>query len=219
MTLKDALRGPGWKRKKIEKEAPTREQAKKEAPIKKIQIQFDLQHFSVGMSSPISFPGEGPRLLMQKCGLTVLLNINNPDCYEINALANSSHQMKIGYTPCDRLGILILDFKGFTFDLPFDAGIESHENIPDLTIKSEQSCVSLSIVSADSANFNKVIGIRHITMSPRVSRLVAEKIQKQAANPISIGTYDALVDQTYRKYPTTKHLIKIALAFDKAGQD
>lgn len=202
-----------------EEKVSPKEDPKAEAPIPEAPAKNDFTLICVGKPLPNPFPEEGPKLLMQQSGLSIILNINDPDDYEKNALSSSSYPIKIGYASHDRLGILLLDFKGFSFDLPFDAGIENPESIPDLTIKSNQDRILLSIISADSARSHKVIGIRHITMSPRVSRLVSEKIAKQAASPISVSAYSSLVDQIYRKFPTTKDILKSALAMDKAGND
>jgi len=220
--LGDLERCIAWawlERKKKTKDASIKESSSKDESSEDALMREGLELISVGKSLPNPFPGEGPRLLMQKSGLSVVINIHNPDQYEVNALSKSSHPMKIGYASYDRLGILILDFTDFSFDLPFDAGIENAVNIPDLTIKTEKERISILVISADSLRSHKVIGIRGITMSPRVSRLVADKIAKQASSPISRNQYGALVEEMYRKFPTIKDIKKSAIAFDKAGHD
>lgn len=180
-----------------------------------------MQNEYIGISVGNPYPSElnitGPILQFSKSGINILNIISNPDEFEINLARNTNIGIKIGYVSYGRIGLLLFDFKGFSFEVPFDAGIEKPENIPDLSLESDSSRLLLNIISVDSSNSNIVFGLRAITLSPRITRYFAKKISEQKKQPISFESYSKLVDELYLKYPTYKSIVKFALAFDKAG--
>lgn len=74
--------------------------------------------------------------------------------------------------------------------------------------------ISVILVDADTGN---VAGMRMVTMSPNFSNVLRQRLQAQKAQPFSRETYFPLVSKIYEAFPTTKHFVKAALVYEKAG--
>jgi hypothetical protein len=171
-----------------------------------------------GETFPINIDITGPRIIFSGSGFDIIFPIDNPNQYERNSF-KAGHPTKIGFAPFKRLGALIIDFKeGFAFDVPFDAGIEKPESIPSFENIDKSTRIAINIIGIDTANENKVFGIRYITLSPRVTQYFIQQISKQKSSPIDLHAYGNLINEMYTRYPDVKSIAKIALAFDKAGE-
>jgi hypothetical protein len=178
-----------------------------------------LELLALGQPYPREFHGDGPRVAFHPYGLEILFALAEPDAYEIGSF-KSGRETKIGFAKWDRLGVLLVDFgEGFSFDVPFDAGIERPENVPALDITNDLARVPFTFIGVDPANGNRIFGMRYITASPRVSRLLVKTVNAQLAVPVDPRTYASRVAELYARFPTSKCLVKIALAYDKAGSD
>jgi hypothetical protein len=178
-----------------------------------------FEKLAIGAPYPREFHGDGPRVVFHPSGLEILFAMSEPNDYEIGSF-KTARETKIGFAKWDRLGVLLVDFgEGLSVEVPFDAGIEKPENVPALDITSDFSRVPLTFIGVDPANGNKIFGMRYITASPRVSRLLVKIIKAQLAVPVDPRTYTSRVAELYARFPTTKSLEKIALAYDKAGSD
>jgi hypothetical protein len=173
----------------------------------------------LGQRYPLEFHGDGPRVVFHPSGLEILFAMSKPNEYEIGSF-KAARETKIGFAKWDRLGILLIDFgEGFSVEVPFDAGIEKPDDVPCLDITSDFARVSFTFIAVDPANDNKIFGMRYITASPRVSRLLVKVVKAQLSAPVDTRTYTSRMAELYARYPTPKSLEKIALAYDKAGID
>jgi len=171
---------------------------------------------AIGQRCPLDLP-EGGVIQLSSGGLTLFINIPDPDDFEKKAF-KSGHPLRVGLATVGRTGFLLANFgDGFMTDLPFDAGLELPENRPQFEELTAQSRIQLLIVGVDGRT-NRVFGLRLITLSPRVTAEVVKVLARQALVPVARNEHLAMVDQVYARYPNTKDLMRIALAMDKAGE-
>ena len=118
-----------------------------------------IECLAIGSQFPLELPGEGPLLRFRPSGVDILYAMPNPSAFERRAF-KSGHAMKLGIAKSDRLGALILDFgEGFSAEVPFDAGIEKPENIPDFSGATGFSRLPVVLVGIDTAD---EIGRAHV---------------------------------------------------------
>lgn len=168
--------------------------------MKKIMLGF-----AVGTKCPISLP-EGASLQFSQSGITMFVSIPKPDYYEKKAF-KAGHPVKFGVTTFNRMGFLVADFgEGFVMDMPFDAGLEKDQDIPDLTLTSPESKVLLTLVAVDRKT-NVVFGLRCITLSPSVSATLAYVVEMQRSCKTTMAEHEANICTAYAAFPSPENLL------------
>lgn len=176
-----------------------------------------FQNIAVGDQCPHSFPGEGAVLKIDSSGITLFLNLSHPVEYERDAL-KSDHPARLGVLKHGRTGFLLADFGGqFCFDAPFDVGIQHPESIPDLSRAEIGWNVVLGVVGVDASS-GRIFGIRVLTLSSHVSRVMARLIRRQSEEAVTLESNDKAILAAYRYYPSTQSMLKSAI-MGKAGFD
>lgn len=179
------------------------------------------QHFqtlAIGRQYSPAIPGEGPIILFQPNVIEIVHGLANPNPYERQCF-NANHSTRIGIARVGRLGILLFNFgAGFTCEVPFDAGIEHPESMPDLSGFTSASHITLSLVGV-ALPTQAVFGLRLLSMSRRVSQEFVNLVREQQRCRITEYELTQSVNAAFLKYPTFQSLVAIALANDKAGAD
>lgn len=177
----------------------------------------NFQSLAVGAVSPTTFPKEGVFVHFAPSGITLYLNLMNPDEYEQRAL-KAAHPTKIGILNYGRTGFLMIDFgDNYMLNAPFDVGIEPPENIPDLEKVRNGGLILLLIVGVNALN-GKIFGIRGITLSGHVSKQIEKLISRQISEPVEPTLNELAIAAAYRRYPDAKSMMRDAV-MGKAGDE
>jgi hypothetical protein len=117
-----------------------------------------------------------------------LLQIGMPNIKRSEARSIRNDPMKAGILVDGSLILWVFQFGTLIFDAPFDARIISPEVrwLPD--IENEQQRLAIEVHLVDTAT-NIVRGLRHVTLSPALTRRFLIGVQEQLADARSIAPY------------------------------
>lgn len=117
-----------------------------------------------------------------------LLQIGMPNVARSEARAIRNEPMKAGFIVDGSLILWVFQFGTLIFDAPFDARIvPTHARwLPD--IENDHQRLAIDVHLVDTAT-NILRGLRHVTLSPALTRRFLIAVQDQLADPRSITLY------------------------------
>ena len=149
------------------------------------------------MDPPIPFPGNGTHYNYNKYGHWFIVMLDIPTPEEVHQI--TSDPVKFGIYEYEGVIFFLAKFGDLPWnDAPYSALRLSEEERPDTrTIEGQHAAIQVILVDSRT---NLIKGLRIVTLSPELTKLIDQKAAEQLENPHWASHYDSTIDKAYAKF-------------------